>query len=112
MEMVSPSGLMILPSYVEATDILPVERREDEFERFLLNAKPGQATIKFSRGVLWDDLQPTDSEVREYLTAHQKQCLGNPEHALKKCLVDKVMRLIANMTPENARGPYSTPNRC
>ncbi len=107
MSIVSTHGLRVLPSYVEATELLPVERHADEFERFLRNAKPGRATLRFGPSVNWQDLQPTDAEVRAHLRGHFEQCLGNPDHALKKCLADKVMRMIAVMTPESARGHYT-----
>jgi 1-acyl-sn-glycerol-3-phosphate acyltransferase len=108
MDMVSPAGLMILPSYVEATDILPVVRTPNEFSEFLSYARPGNSMISFGPGVMWQELQPNDAEVHAYLTRHAGECLGNPDHALKRCLVDKTMHLIADMAPtEISKGPYA-----
>lgn len=107
MEMVSPAGLMVLPSYVDATDLLPVVRGEREFREFLQYARRGQSVLKFGAGVSWEDLQPTDSEVRSFLAGHQNECLGNPDHALKHCLVRKVMGRIASMAPIESRGIHN-----
>lgn len=103
----SPAGLMILPSYVEATDILPVVRGENEFNEFLAYGRRGSATLRFGAPVAWDNLQPTREEVQEYLDHNPLQCAGRADLALKQCIHGKIMRSIAALAPESARGVWA-----
>ena len=107
MEMVSPKGLMVLPSYVEATGILPVARGENEFNEFLSRGQRGRATLKFGPGMMWRELQPTKTEIQRYLTNNVHRCSGDPSFALKQWLLLRIMRMIANLAPPEARGPYT-----
>jgi len=97
MDMVSPHGLMILPSYVEATDIMPVKRGENEFNEFLAHGQRGNATLRFGPGRMWNSLQPTRAEVTEYLTSNRLKCSNDASFALKQCLLLKCMKMIASL---------------
>ncbi len=44
--------------------------------------------------------------VRDHLERNFKECMGNPDYAVKRCLINKVMAQIAEMAPVHARGPY------
>jgi len=103
----SPNGLMVLPSYVEATSILPVVRGSNEFNEFLEHIQPGKATLSLGPGVMWDDLQPNKNEIHRFLERNGDECLNDHRHALKCCLIKKCMRMIATMMPQTARGPHA-----
>ncbi len=94
LHMASPKGLMILPSYVSgATSILPIVRGEREFEEFITHVRRGNANVQFGPGVMWKALQPSDENLSS--------------QAVKQYLIDRVMRLIAQLAPTDAaKGPY------
>lgn len=98
----SPNGLMILPSYVEATEILPVVRGDNEFNEFLEYGRRGSATLRFGAGAMWNDLQPDPGSVHE-VASHRGVDSGV---ALKQLLHQRCMGMIASLAPEGARGPH------
>ena len=99
MSLASPTGLMVLPTYVSrATSILPVVRGDNEFNEFLEHIRPGNANIEFGPGVMWNDLQPGNADLRDFMSG---KCCNEvtPDQALKQYLIDRVMGLIAMMAP-------------
>lgn len=67
----SPGELYVLPSYVEATDILPVWRDPYEFNAFLELARRGTATLSFGAPLHWSEFQPSAPLAGEELRVHQ-----------------------------------------
>lgn len=80
----SPGELYVLPSYVEATDILPVWRDPYEFNAFLELARRGSATLAFGAPRRWSELQPGTPLRGDELRSYQ---------------VREIMQLIANLAP-------------
>lgn len=98
MAMASPAGLMVLPTHVTgATSILPVVRGENEFNEFLEHVQCGNANVEFGPGVMWDDLQPDNSDLRAYITGKCSDTTTSLDQALKQYLIERVMGLIAAM---------------
>ena len=80
----SPRDLYVLPSYVEATDILPVWRDPYEFNAFLELARRGTATLAFGPPQHWAEFQPSTPLGADELRHHQ---------------VQRVMQTIASLIP-------------
>lgn len=88
----SPKDLYVLPSYVEATSVLPVDRRPDELEYFIQNANRGPGHLSFSDPVLWDDLQPTSAQVDAMTDVE-------PKFRTKQFLIRQIMGLLQALQP-------------
>lgn len=112
----SPNGLMILPTYMHgATSILPVARVINEYNEILMRAEQGWGELSIGRPVMWEDLQPTESNVQEVADSliASGECKTETEarsKARKRILADTVLGLIAYLAPnDEERGPYAQP---
>lgn len=97
---------MVLPSFCEATDVLPVKRDPNEFNEFIELFQHGGSSLGFGPGVLWDDLQPSGDEIGRRVE-QDESCDGSERHAEKAELCNRVMEMIATLVPEEKRGPYA-----
>ncbi|MBI2990175.1 MAG: 1-acyl-sn-glycerol-3-phosphate acyltransferase [Candidatus Magasanikbacteria bacterium] len=100
----SSRGLMIWPTYIEATDILPVHRiGEDEFCEFVLWMKRGRAHAACGKPMMWKEICPSENDVCAHATGHDV----SGSIARKQILHVRIMRAIASLAPtEYAKGPW------
>ncbi len=101
----SPNDFMIWPTYIEATDILPVNRiGEDEFCEFVCWTRQGTARATCGKPVMWEDVRPSQDAICMHATRYDV----NHNIAGKQLLHAMIMRQIAALAPtEHAKGPWA-----
>jgi 1-acyl-sn-glycerol-3-phosphate acyltransferase len=99
----SPHGLIVLPTYVSGTtNILPVVRTPDEFERFLCHLRTGNASVTCGKPLLWCGISPRPEKLygRPFERREERDERRRKAHAI-------TMRAIASLAPAEARGFWS-----
>lgn len=99
MSMFSPKGLMILPSHVEATDILLVVRGPNEFQEGISHIRRGRSSLNFGQPQMWNDLQPSEGELADFITQNSSYAGASVSNATKGFLIKRTMGLIAAAVP-------------
>lgn len=108
-KLASPEGFMVIPCYVDARPTLSftTDRRQ-----ILSSLKKGEIRCRFGRPALWRELQPSLIELQAAEEAWRRDHAdgeADSEHLLEQAQVHRIMRMIADLAPDNQRGYYLEP---